>query len=72
MMQTNKKEKELIEGYKAFVKKNGRIPSIRELGESIGWKKSITNKYLERLIGRGVFEKEEGVSKSLKLVENKK
>lgn len=64
-MVLTKNEQILVDGYKRFVKDNGRIPSIRELGLQIGWKKSLTNKYIERLIGRGVFEKQEGVSKSL-------
>lgn len=70
MLKHSKQEDVLVSGYKDFVRRHNRIPSIRELGEHIGWKKSITHKYIERLVGRGVFQKEEGVSKSLILAKD--
>lgn len=77
MMIDNKKEKEVLLGYKNFVRVNGRIPSIRELASSIGWKKSITDKYIQRLVIKGIMMYEQGVGgrsvyKSLKLVEGSK
>jgi hypothetical protein len=56
VISVTKKEDELFTGFKDFLSRNHRTPSLRELSIHVGWKKSVTNKYIQRLIGRGLLE----------------
>jgi hypothetical protein len=73
MLKDEKKNKEVISGYKQFENRFHRRPSLDELASMLVWKKSTLRVVVERLVEDGKMQwdlKEDGtrVYKSLQLV----
>ena len=73
MIKDEKKNEEVIAGYRQFENKFNRRPSLDELASLLVWKKSTLRVVVERLVADGKMQwdlKEDGsrVYKSLQLV----
>lgn len=73
-MELSAKEKEVLDFIKAFMKREGITPTIREIGMGMGYKStSTTHWYFHKLINKGYITKSEDKSryrvKGMKYVE---
>lgn len=72
MLRDSKNEALILAALTDYKRRHDRMPSIRELADYLGWKKSITHRNVAKLINKGKlkadFENDRIISKSLQLV----
>jgi DNA-binding transcriptional regulator YhcF (GntR family) len=65
MIKHLKEEDRLVKAYKAFLNKNSRIPSVRELAKESKFNKSTAERVINRLLAKGIMSNEPGTHRSL-------
>jgi len=67
----NDKESKLLNTIVKYINENGFSPSIREIGEIVGYKSTSTvYRYLEKLEEKGYIERKENSPRALKVIIN--
>ncbi|WP_312907189.1 LexA family protein [Tissierella praeacuta] len=65
----NERESEILNVLVDYIKQNGYVPSVREIGKIVGLKSTSTvHKYLKGLELKGFIERKENFPRALKII----